>query len=342
MERSMKSSSPQCEEQKLAASSRRKFLRLIGVTAGSTLVGMEPSHGQGLPETTRIIVPFPGGNPVENSTRALVQALNKTSSRSYIVDNKPGATGLLGAAEAAKARGDGSVLLMVTGGFTTSPVLFSKLPYDTFNDFRGVTQKLTAPGFALLVRASSPYRTVQDLIRAAQQKPNTVSYASLGNGGVTHLIGALFGRAVKAEFLHVPYRASPMPDLLGGHVDTHWSGTTISRPLVASGQVRILATSSPNRIPEAPDAPTFAELGLQEVDVPAWLGYVAPRSMTPDLASRIHQEIATATQHPDFVAYIKAAGNDVINTPPTQFDAYLRAEVNRYAKVLPPLGIRMD
>jgi tripartite-type tricarboxylate transporter receptor subunit TctC len=337
----MKHSGPGRNERGVG-NSRRAFLRALGVTVTSGTVGLEASHAQALPDTTRIIVPFPGGNPVENSTRALVQVLNKTSGRNYIVDNKPGATGLLGAAEAAKARGDGSTLLLVTGGFTTSAVLYSKLPYDTFNDFRGVSQVLTAPGFALLVRANSPYRTVQDLIKAAQQKPNTVSYASLGNGGVTHLIGALFANAVKAEFLHVPYRTSPMPDLLGGHVDTTWSGTTISKPLVASGQVRILAVSSPTRMAEAPDAPTFAELGLQEVDVPAWTGYVAPRGMTSDLANRLHKEIATATQHPDFAAYIKTAGNDVITTTPSQFDAYLRSEVNRYGKVLPPLGIKMD
>jgi tripartite-type tricarboxylate transporter receptor subunit TctC len=322
--------------------SRRRILRIAAIAATASIASVNLSFAQGLPQTTRIVVPFPAGSPVEASMRALVQALNQTSGRTYIVDNKPGAGGLLGATEVAKGKPDGSLLLHVTGGHTSTPSLYSKLPYDAVGDFTAVTQLLTAPGFGLLVRANSPYRTVQDLIKAAQDKPNSVSYASLGNGNTTHLIGALFARATKAEFMHVPYRTSPMPDLLGGHVDFTWAGTPTVRPLIASGQVRMLATSSANRLKDYPDVPTLTELGLKDVDVPAWNGLVAPRGMPLEVANRIHKEVLEAVKHPDFVTYIKNAGNDLTTTTPTHFSAYLKSEVERYRSILPPLGIRMD
>jgi tripartite-type tricarboxylate transporter receptor subunit TctC len=326
----------------LSTSERRRFLRTMGVVSTASLVGMRISHAQTLPETIRIVSPFPAGNPPEASIRALVQALAQTSGRNYIVENKPGAGGVLATSEVAKAKPDGSTLLQVTGGHTSTAVLYSKLPYDSINDFTAITQLVTAPGYALLVRSGSPYRTVQDLVKAAQAKPNTIGYASNGNGSAPHLIGALFGRAAGAEFVHVPYKNSPMPDLIGGHVDMTFLGTTVSRPLVASGQVRMLATTTSSRLPEAPEVPTFAELGWSGVDVAGWVGILAPKGVPADLANRLHREIVAATQHPSFVAYIKSAGNDVVTTTPAQFSAYLKSEVERYQKMLPPLGIKMD
>lgn len=324
-----------------AATTRRSFAQALSVLC----LGICASTGafaQNLPNIVRIIVPFPGGSPVENSTRALVQALNNSSGRTYIIDNKPGAAGLLGAAEAAKAKGDGSTLLLVTGGFSVSDVLYTKLPYKTLEDFRGVSQVLTAPGFALLVRTDSPYRNLDQYVAAAKKSPGRVSYASMGNGGVTHLIGALFARAVNADFMHVPYRVSALPDLLGGHVDSMWLGTTISKPLIASGQVRALATSGPTRMPEAPEAPTMKELGLTDVDVPAWTGFVAPVGTPKELIAKIYEEISVATKQKEFIQYVQTAGNDVVATRPDAFDSYLKAEVGKLQKTLPPLGIKMD
>jgi tripartite-type tricarboxylate transporter receptor subunit TctC len=287
-------------------------------------------------------VPFPAGNPVEAGARVLAEALKKTTGKNYIIDNKPGAGGLIGATEVAKSKPDGSVLLYMTASHTSTAALYSKLPYDVIQDFTPISQIALAPGLALLVRSNSPYRSVDELFKAAQDKPGSVGYASLGNGQTSHIIGALFARAVKADFLHVPYRASPIPDLLGGHVDFTWLGTTVSQPLIAAGQVRALAVSSKRRLAEAPTAPTFAEMGLKDIDVPAWTGMLGPRGMPADVASRIQSEIALAVKHPDYVAYVKTSGNEVVATTPAQFSTYYEAEVNRYRKLLPPLGIKLD
>jgi tripartite-type tricarboxylate transporter receptor subunit TctC len=323
------------------APNRRQVLQRIGFAAAA-VGGMKVAHSQTLPETTRIISPFPAGNPPEASMRALAQALSQTSGRNYVVDNKPGAGGLLAGIEVAKGKPDGSLLLHVTGGHASSAVLYSKLPYDAINDFTAVTQLLTAPGYALMVRSASPYRTVQELIKAAQAKPNSIGFASNGNGSAPHLVGALLGRAARAEFVHVPYKNSPMPDVIAGHVEFTFLGTTITRPLVTSGQVRVLAVSSSSRLPEYPDVPTFAELGYEGVDVPAWAGLLAPKGLPLELANRMQREIVVATKYPSFVTYITGAGSDLVTTTPTQFSAYLKSEVGRYQKMLPPLGIKMD
>jgi tripartite-type tricarboxylate transporter receptor subunit TctC len=331
-----------CSKNYYTLSNRRRLFKSISVAAALSLLGVNVSYSQEPGQTVRIVVPFPAGNPVEAGARVLAEALKKTTGRNYIIDNKPGAGGLLGANEVARSKPDGSMLLYMTASHTSSAALYAKLPYDVIQDFTPISQIALAPGLALLVRSSSSYRSVNELIKAAQDKPNSVSYASLGTGQTSHIVGALFARAVKADFVHVPYRSSPMPDLLGGHVDFTWLGTAVAIPLITSGQVRVLAVSSERRLAEAPDAPTFAEMGLKDINVPAWTGMLGPRGMSQEMANRIQKEIAVAVKHPDYVAYVKTSGNQVVATTPSEFSAYYASEVNRYRKLLPPLGIKLE
>jgi tripartite-type tricarboxylate transporter receptor subunit TctC len=321
---------------------RRQFLKKVALVATIPLLGVSTSYAQEMPKLIRIVVPFPAGNPAEVHARVFAEALKKTTGRNYIIDNKPGAGGSIAANEVAKAKPDGSVLLYITASHTSNAAVYTNLSYDAIQDFTPISQMALAPGLGLLVRADSPYKTVQDLIKAAQDKPKSISYASLGAGQTSHIIGELFGRAVKADFLHVPYRNSPVPDLLGGHVEFTWLGTTVALPLVRTGQVRILTVSSEKRLQEVPDAPTFAELGIKDVDVPTWTGMLGPKGMSRAVANRIHKDIVEAAKHPDYVAYVKLAGNVVITTSPAQFGPYLESEVNRYRKLLPPLGIKLE
>lgn len=319
---------------------RRLVLQGIGAVAALPFVGMREARAQD-PATVRIVVPFPAGSPVEAHTRVFAEALKKTTGRTYVVDNKPGAGGMLAAAEIARSTPDGSVLLYITASHTSGAALYPKLNFDPIADLTPISKMALGSGLGLLVRANSPYRTVQDLVKAAQQKPGTIGYASLGNGQTSHILGEIFAREVKAQFVHVPYRTSPMPDLIGGHVDFTWLGTNVALPLVKAGQVRVLAVSNRNRIAEAPDAPTFAELGLK-ADVPAWTGMLGPRGMSAELADRIHREIVQAAKQPDYLAYVKVSGNEIVTTSPKEFTAEYASEIERYRKVLPQLGIKMD
>jgi tripartite-type tricarboxylate transporter receptor subunit TctC len=322
---------------------RRNALRSIGVGATVPLFAPLMARAQNLPDTVRIVIGVPAGNPVESVARAMADALNQTSGRTYIVENKPGAAGTLAAREVARAKPDGSTILWINGSHTTFPAIYEKLPFDPVADFTPISKVMSTSGFALLVRADSPFKTVQDLIKAAQQQPNKISYASLGIGNTLHLLGELFANAVKAKFLHIPYSASPIPDLLGGHVDFTWLGISISKQMIDSGKVRVLAVSSSQRIPEAPNAPTFAEMGIKEVDVPAWGGIVGPRGMSADIANKIQREVSVAVKHQAFLNYVKSSGDmDVMVDPPAVFGTYIKTEVDRFRKLLGPLGIKLQ
>jgi tripartite-type tricarboxylate transporter receptor subunit TctC len=322
---------------------RRRVLQAIGAAAAVPLITPSRAQAQNTPDTIRLVVGFPAGNPVEAPGRALAQALHLTTGRTYVIDNKPGAGGLLAANEVARSRPDGSSMLWVNASHTVSPVIYRKLPFDAINDFTPLSQILTTSGFALLVGRNSPYRTVQDLIKAGQAQPGKVSFASYGVGNAIHLIGELFGNAVKTKFLHVPYRTSPIPDLIGGHVDFTWLGIDISKRMVDAGDARVLAVTSRSRIPEAPNAPTYAELGLHGIDVPAWGGVVGPRGMSPELVQRTQAEMATAVKHKVFLDYVKSSGDmQVIANSPAEFGTYLKTEVDRLRKLLAPLGLALD
>jgi len=322
---------------------RRQALRTIGVAAAAQLFAPRLVRAQRMPDVTRLVIAFPAGNPVEAPGRALAQALRLTTGRNHIVDNKPGAGGLIGANEVARSRPDGSTLLWVNATHRISPIIYKKLPFDALNDFTPITKILTTSGFALLVRRDSPYRTVEQLIKAAQERPDTISYASLGIGNTIHLIGELFGNAVGAKFLHVPYRASPIPDLLGGRVEFTFAGIDISKRMVDSGDVRVLAVTSPHRIPEAPDAPTYAELGLQGIDVPGWGGVLGPRGMSPQLVESIQNDMALAVRHQSFLDYVRSSGDmQVVADSPSEFTEFLRSEIERLRRMLAPLGLALE
>jgi tripartite-type tricarboxylate transporter receptor subunit TctC len=322
---------------------RRAALRVIGAASLAPMVGANLAQAQSLPDTVRIVAGVPAGNPVEAPARALAEALNATSGRTYIIDNRTGAGGMRAAREVAVAKPDGSHLLWVNASHTISPLVYKRMPYDPIADFSPVTKLMTASGFSLLVRANSPYRTVTQLIKAAQDQPGRITYASLGLGNALHLLTEAFGHAIKARFLHVPYSASPIPDLLGGHVEFMFLGNSISVQMIESKQVRVLAVTSDQRFSVAPDAPTFAEMGIKDVDIPAWGGFIGPRGMSPELALRFQQEIARAVKHKIFLDYVKSSGDMtvVVDTPPV-FGAYLTSEIERLRKLFAPLGIALD
>lgn len=317
---------------------RRLFLSSIGCVSVAPAV-----WAQSLPETTRIVLPFSGGNPMDASVRLLAESLRKVSSRNYIVDNKPGAGALIGSADVAKSKPDGSTLLYTTGGHTTNAAIRSKMPYDSIEDFTPITQLSISPGFVLLVGANSPYKTLAEFLAQARKQPNTLTYASAGNGNTTHIVGALFARSAKVELLHVPYKTSSTIDVTSGRVDCTFLGSSLAKPLIDSGQMRGLAISGSERAASLPQIPTLTELGINGVDIPAWGGILGPRGMSDDLVNTLHTSIKAAVADPAYVTGMEKFGDaKFVVTPPKVFAAYLKSEIDRYKKVLPPLNISMD
>ncbi|WP_208513581.1 tripartite tricarboxylate transporter substrate binding protein [Variovorax paradoxus] len=322
---------------------RRAFHRLSAALAALLLPAFPlAALAADGPAVVRIVVPFGAGNPLDTSARVLAQSLSQVTQRQFIVDNKPGAGGLIGTAEVARARPDGSVLLFTTGGHTTNAVLYNKLPYDTLADFTPITQIHKADGFVLLVRADSPYKSVADVLQAARAKPGSVSYGSWGTGNTTHLVGELFSRSANVSLLHVPYKGSPLTDFLGGHVQLTFLGTSLAQPLLQEGKVRALAITNPHRVASLPEVPTLEELGIRNVDVPAWSGLLGPAGMPAAMADGLQKDLASAVKLPDYQASMKIQGVTPVISTPAQFAAYIRSEVQRYRQQLAPLHISLD
>lgn len=320
--------------------SRRACLRTFGAVATAALAA--PAARAQDARTVRIVLPLPVGNSVDASVRMLADGLRATTGRNYVVDNKPGAGGLIGAGEVAKARPDGGTLLITTSGHLLNAVLQSKMPYNVITDFTPISQLAVAPGYLLLVRTDSRFKTLADVLREAKARPGSVSYGSFGVGNPTHVIGAMFARAAGADLVHVPYRTSPVPDFIGGQIQLMWLGALTSMQMLQDGQARALAFTGPRRMAELPDVPTLVELGHDGVDLPAWSGLWGPPKMAPDLVQSIYADFTTAARRADYQAFLKKNVGVPVSMPPQQFAAFNVDELARYQRDLKPLNIQID
>ena len=318
---------------------RRTFtFKLGGAALAAALV---PGAAFAQADVIRIVVPIGAGNPFDTGARALAEGLAKVTGKSVIVDNKPGAGGRIGSAEVARAKPDGLTLLYTTAGHATNAGLYNNLPYDPIKDFTPITTVSKSSGFVLLVQKDSPFKTIQDLIAAAKAKPDEISYGSFGNGNTTHIIAAMFARAANLKLIHVPYK-SPLPDFLGGHVNMVFMGTSTAIPLLKDGRVRALAVSSDAPDPDLPGVPTFRQLGYKDVEVPAWSGLLAPAGMPDDKALALYQQVGEAVKQKAYQDNLKLTQGRVVMTKPADFKKQLEAEVARFKKELPELGIKGD
>jgi tripartite-type tricarboxylate transporter receptor subunit TctC len=320
--------------------SRRAYLQTLCAAAATTLGA--PTVRAQESRVTRIVVPLPVGNAIDACIRILADGLRATTSRNYVVDNKPGAGGLIGAGEVAKAKPDGGTLLITTSGHLLNAVVHNKMPFDVINDFTPISQLAVAPAYVLLVPTGSRFKTLAEVMREAKTRPGTISYGSYGAGNPTHVIGAMFERAVNAELIHVPYRGSPIQDFLGGQFNLLWLGALTSMQLLQDGQVRALAVTSPRRIAEMPDIPTLTELGFPPVDLPAWMGVWGPPKMAPDLVQSIYADFASASKRADYQAFLKKNVGAPVSMPPSQFAAFNVEELARYKRDIAPLDIKID
>jgi tripartite-type tricarboxylate transporter receptor subunit TctC len=320
--------------------SRRTCLRTLCAAAAATLGA--PALRAQESGIYRIVVPLPVGNPIDASVRMLADGLRATTGRSYVVDNKPGAGGLIGAGEVAKALPDGKTLLITTSGHLLNAVVQTRMPYDVIRDFTPISELAVAPGYVVLVSKDSRFKTLSDVLREAKARPGGISYGSFGPGNPTHVMGALFARAAKVDLVHVPYRGSPLTDLLGGQINLVWMGALTSMQMIQDGQVRALAVTSSRRLPEIPNVPTLTELGYPRVDLPAWEGLWGPPKMAPALVQSVFADVASASRNADYQAYLRKNVGVPVNTTPQQFAAFNVDELARYRRDLTPLNIRID
>ena len=292
----------------------------------------------------RMVVPFPAGGATDIVGRLIAQKLTESWGQQVIVDNRGGAGGTIGSDVAAKSAPDGYTMLVGTSStHAIAPSLYSKLAYDPVRDFAPVTLVASAT-ILLAVHPSLPARNVRELIALAKKKPNALSFASSGNGGISHLIGEHFKSVGGIEMLHVPYKGDTpaLIDLVSGQVHLMF-GTAVSfLPYVKAGRLNALAVTNPQRSPIAPDVPTVAESGLPGFEALQWFGIFVPAGTSRDIVARLNAEIVKIARLPDIRERMTSLGADAVGNTPEQFAAFLKADTAKWAKVVKASGAKIE
>ena len=286
----------------------------------------------------RFVVPFPPGNAGDLMARMLAEKLTTNMKQTVIVDNRPGAGGNIGAEHAARSAPDGYTVLIAASGIVTANAFLYKLSFDPLKDLTPVT--LLYSGAPLLVVSPKvEAKSLQELIEGARRNPGKYTYASYGSGHVSHIIGEMFKQAAGVDLLHVPYKASPLPDVMSGQVDMIFES-----PLLVvknTGKLRPLGVVSAKRNPKLPDVPAIAEV-LPDFEVTGWLGAFVPAGTPPDIVQRLNREFVTAMQAPDFRKRLDELMLDPGGNTPEEFAAYVRAMYERVGKVIRSANIKAE
>jgi tripartite-type tricarboxylate transporter receptor subunit TctC len=291
-------------------------------------------------QPVKLIVSQSAGGSIDIAARLLAQRLAEPLGVNVLVDNRPGANGMI-AGEAAARATDGHTFLMTSPStLAINQHVYKKVPYDVTRDFAAVTQT-TSIAFMLAVNVASPYRSTADLIAAARARPEAVRYASAGIGNQSHLAAELLAGAAGVKLLHVPYKgeAPAITDLVGGQVDFIFGTMPALLSQVRAGKLRALAVAQSQRAAAAPDIPTAAEQGLQNVEVTGWTGLVAPVSMTPAAIVRMHAEVTRLLKVAEVRETLAKAGAEPVGSTPEQFAAFIRAETLKWGDAVRRAGI---
>lgn len=295
--------------------------------------------------TLRIVVPFAPGGAQDVIARWFGAKLAERTKTTVIVDNKAGAGGVLAADAVAKAAPDGQTLLLATGGaISIAPHLNPKLPYDAKKDFAGVAMVADTP-MTIAVRADSPFKSLADVLREAKAKPGALAYASTGPATVSHLTGALLAQTAGVELLHVPYKgaAPAMNDLLGGQVPLIVASAASVDPMAEAGKVRVLATFSRAQLLSLKGVPTVSEAsGLSGLDVPVWVGFLAPAGTPANQIEKLGAEVVAICQLPETQERFRGLGAAPLCAGRAALEKTIAEDSERWAQVVRRGGIKLE
>lgn len=292
----------------------------------------------------RVIVPFPAGGGTDVIAREITNRVALSTGWTFVVDNKPGSGGNLGVDAAAKAPADGyTIALGQTSNLAINPTLYPRLPYDPLKDLAPVGLVASAP-LVLVTPASSPYKTLADVIGAGKAKPGAINFASPGNGTVAHLAGEQFQKTVGIRLTHVPYKgaAQALNDLIGGQVELYMASVPSLLGHIRSGKLRPLAVTSLRRVDDLPQVPTIAESRYQGFEAVTWFGFVAPAATPKDVVARLNAEFNKALQAPELARKLNDQGATVLGGTPEQFGALIRNDIVRWSAVIKASGTKLD
>lgn len=292
----------------------------------------------------RIVVPVAAGGNVDIIARALAEQLNSATGQTFLVENRPGASSLLGTQMVAKAPADGYTLLAISNTYVSAPAIVANPGYDAVGDFAAVSITCRIP-MVLVVNANSTAQSVTDLIAQARARPGVLSYATSGNGSTGHIAGELFMRAANVKLLHVPYKgnAQSLVDVVGGQVSLMFDQVSTSLPHIQGGKLRPLGVTTLTRSQVLPNVPTIDESGLRGYEDVTFNGIMAPAGTPREVVAKLHAEIAKAWRVPALQKRFGDRGIELaVSSSPEEYTAYIRSEVARYARLAREANIKAD
>jgi tripartite-type tricarboxylate transporter receptor subunit TctC len=314
---------------------------LLGTAAAavlcSTLAAAQPYPSR----PVRIIVPQAAGGGVDIMARSVAEKLTATWGQQVIVDNRPGANGIIGIEPVVKSKPDGYTLSAAfTSVLTINPHVYKALPYNPVRDLAPVTQTVTNT-MVLMVHPSLPVRSVKELVGLAKARPGELNYGSFGVGNLTHLAGELLSAEAKIKIVHVPYKGETpaLTELIGGHVVLLSAVSSAAAPHIRAGRARIIATGGEKRSPAWPDTPSMAEAGYPGSTVTGWNGFLAPAGTPREIVEKIQRDSAKHLLSGELRDRLSALGAEPVGSTPEQFSAFIKSETDKFARASKAAGI---
>jgi tripartite-type tricarboxylate transporter receptor subunit TctC len=321
----------------------KALLNSVVLACGLSLVS-GAAFAQAYPtRPVKLIVPFAPGGFTDVVARILGQKLSVAMGQQFVIENKAGAGSTIGTDFVAKAAPDGYTLVMVSTTHVISPSIYKNMPYDPIKSFTVISKLVDSP-YVLLVNPKLPARNVQELVALAKAAPDTIHYASSGNGSSQHLMGGLFASMTGAPLKHVPYRGSgaAATDLVAGVVESSFAGVPNALSQVPQGRLRALAVTTAKRIPQLPDVPTMQEAGVPGYEASVWLALLAPAGTPKDIVMRLNSEVAKVMSAPETQKALYDAGVEPTPSTPEAMTDYMVKDMTRWAKVIKDTGIKLE
>jgi len=319
-------------------------MKKILITLGATLALAAQAAGNFPDKPVNIIVPFPAGGSTDTVARALALSMGEQLGKPFVVENRPGATGTIGAGAVKRAAADGYTLLVASlGPFVVTPHMVRNVPYDAGKDFDYITVPVQAPN-VLVASPTQKARSVSEVIAALKANPGKISFASSGNGSSDHLSAELFWQQTGTEAVHVPYKggAPAITDLLGGQVDFSFQNVNAVLSHLRSGKLRAIAVTGSQRSPVLPDVPTLAEAGVKGAEVYSWQGMAAPKGLPADVKARLAKAAIAAVQQPDVRKRFVEQGLEIVGNTPEEFTRFQAQENERWKRLIETRKITAD
>ncbi|MBA7714472.1 hypothetical protein ES703_123497 [subsurface metagenome] len=321
--------------------SRRDILKLLGGAAALPAF-LRSAAAQSYPDRPiRLIVPFPPGGSTDSAARIMAERMRETLGQPIVIENRVGAGGTVGTGALAKAEPDGYSILAHSSALTVAPALFPGLTYDTTKDLAGVLM-LGFSANVMIVPNERPWKTIQDFIADAKAKPGSISFGSVGIGSAVHMSSEKFRLAAGFQATHVPYRGGSevITDILGGRIDFYFCPLATALPLIKEGRVKALVVSTAKRVPDLPDVPTPADIGLKDADSLIWFGVFMPAKTPRDIVERLHAAGVKVLNDPATQASLKKLGVEPMPLSPKEMDELVVREVAANFELIKAAGIK--